>query len=246
MLSFGRKHIPFSAALIGAAALLAGLALGTPKHVLAASPASPLPKPAVDSTADKNGPLETAVLSGGCFWGVQGVFEHVDGVKRAVSGYAGGTKDTATYEQVSSGTTGHAESVQVTFDPQKISYGQILQIFFSVALDPTELNFQGPDEGTQYRSEIFYKDETQHQIAQAYIAELDQAHVFAAPIVTRVDPDTGFFPAEDYHQDFLVHHPSYPYIVFNDLPKVANLKRMFPEIYVDAPVLALPGQTVAD
>jgi peptide-methionine (S)-S-oxide reductase len=234
------------AATIGAALLLTGLAVGLPTGALASGPVSVLSKPDLDSTAGQTGGLETAVLSGGCFWGVQGVFEHVEGVKRAVSGYAGGKKETATYEQVSSGGTGHAESVQITFDPQKISYGQILQIFFSVALDPTELNRQGPDEGTQYRSEIFYNDETQRQIAQAYITQLDQAHVFASPIVTRVDPMSGFFPAEDYHQDFLVRHPSYPYIVFNDLPKVANLKRMFPQAYVDAPVLVLASQSVAE
>ncbi|HWG06796.1 MAG TPA: peptide-methionine (S)-S-oxide reductase MsrA [Beijerinckiaceae bacterium] len=246
MPSVKKRQIRFYGLSIGFALLLGGIAASLTIGVRASVPAAPLPLPALDTQAGQPEATEIAVLSGGCFWGVQGVFEHVTGVTRAVSGYAGGKKETASYEQVSSGRTGHAESVEVTFDPHKISYGQILQIFFTVALDPTELNRQGPDEGTQYRSEIWYSDETQHQIAQSYIAQLDKAHVFDAPIVTRVDANSGFFPAEDYHQDFLVRHPNYPYIVFNDLPKVANLKRMFPQAYLDKPVLVLAGQNATE
>ncbi len=198
----------------------------------------PAPPSAPGPSATAAG-LETAVLSGGCFWGVQGVFEHVQGVEKVLAGYAGGDAATANYEAVSTGETGHAELVQIKFDPKVISYGQILNIFFSVVLDPTELNMQGPDEGTQYRSEVFYTSETQRQIAEAYIQQLDQAKIFSRPIVTRVDPDPGFFPAENYHQDFLVRHPDHGYILINDLPKVANLKRLFLELYRDEPVLAL-------
>lgn len=183
------------------------------------------------------GESQTAVLAGGCFWGVQGVFQHVKGVQRVLAGYSGGEKSTANYDTVSTGTTGHAESVQITFDPQVISYGEILRVYFSVAHDPTELNHQGPDDGTQYRSSIFYADATQQKIALAYIAQLDQARVFRQGIVTRVDALKGFYPAEDYHQDFLVHNPNYPYIVYNDLPKIANLKRLMPQMYREQPVL---------
>ena len=172
-------------------------------------------------------------MAGGCFWGVQAVFQHTKGVTAAVSGYAGGEKQTAHYEMVGTGRTGHAESVAVTFDPQQISYGKILQIYFSVAHNPTELNWQGPDVGTQYRSAIFYANDEQKRIASAYIAELDKAQVFPGPIVTKLEPLRGFYPAEDYHQDFAVLHPSYPYIVFNDLPKVENLKRLFAADYRD-------------
>jgi peptide-methionine (S)-S-oxide reductase len=184
------------------------------------------------------GPLQTAVLAGGCFWGVQGVFEHARGVKKVIAGYAGGEKATAQYETVSSGATGHAESVQITFDPAAISYGQILQIAFSVVHDPTQLNRQTPDVGTQYRSPIFYADDTQKKIATAYIAQLESAHAFPRPIVTRVDPLKGFYPAEDYHQDYLIHNPSQPYIAFYDIPKIENFRRTFPELYSGAPVLA--------
>ena len=184
-----------------------------------------------------SGTLQTAVLSGGCFWGTQGVFEHVKGVHKVLAGYSGGDGSTADYEKVSTGTTGHAESIQITFDPAVVSYADLLRVFFSVAHDPTELNRQGPDTGTQYRSEIFYADESQQKTALAYIAQLQQAHVFGQPIVTRVDPLKGFYPAEGYHQDFLVRNPRYPYIVYNDLPKIANLKRELPEFYVDQPVL---------
>ena len=177
------------------------------------------------------------VLAGGCFWGVQGVYQHVNGVINAVSGYAGGEKKTADYEIVSTGRTGHAESVQVTYDPQQISYGRLLQIFFSVVHDPTEVNRQGPDTGTQYRSAIFPLNADQARVAQAYIAQLDQAHIFKKPIATKIEPDRAFYPAEGYHQDFLVRNPTYPYIVYNDLPKIADLKRLLPEVYRATPVL---------
>ncbi len=177
------------------------------------------------------------MLAGGCFWGTQGVFEHVKGVRQVVAGYSGGERSTASYEKVSSGTTGHAESIQVTFDPAEISYGEILRVFFSVAHDPTELNRQGPDEGTQYRSSAFYGDATQQKIALAYIAQLQEAHVFTRPVVTRVDPLKGFYAAEGYHQDYLVHNPHQPYIVYNDLPKIANLKRVLPDMYRDQAAL---------
>jgi peptide-methionine (S)-S-oxide reductase len=193
--------------------------------------------PAVDNPKAA-GPMQTAVLAGGCFWGVQGVFEHVRGVKNVIAGYAGGEKSTAHYATVSSGATGHAESVQISFDPAAISYGQILQIAFSVVHDPTQLNRQNPDVGTQYRSAIFYADETQKKIATAYISQLDNAHAFARPIVTQVDPLKGFYPAEDYHQDFLIHNPTQGYLAAYDIPKIENFRRTFPELYSGAPVLA--------
>jgi peptide-methionine (S)-S-oxide reductase len=183
------------------------------------------------------------VLSGGCFWGVQGVFQHVKGVSSAVSGYDGGDKSTAHYDMTSRGDTGHAESVRVTFDPGEISYGRILQIYFSVAHDPTELNRQGPDQGTQYRSAIFPANDEQASVAKAYIAQLNQAHVFDAAIVTKIEPGRTFYPAEDYHQDFLARNPTYPYIVYNDLPKLENLKRLFPDVYRAEPVLVGPGRS---
>jgi peptide-methionine (S)-S-oxide reductase len=201
----------------------------------AAEQALALPAPALDEPAGQTS--ATIVLAGGCFWGVQGVFQHVEGVTSAVSGYAGGEQATAQYEKVGSGRTGHAESVRVTYDPRKVSLGRLLQIYFSVAHDPTELNRQGPDVGTQYRSAIFYADARQQRIAEAYIAQLDKAHAFRKPIVTRVDPLKGFYPAEAYHQDFLILNPRYPYIVINDLPKIANLKRLFPEQYREKPVM---------
>jgi peptide-methionine (S)-S-oxide reductase len=199
--------------------------------------ASRLPAPAFDPPASS--PTETAVLSGGCFWGVQGVFEHVKGVRHVWAGYAGGQRATAEYEIVSTGATGHAESVQITFDPKQISYGQILRIFFSVATDPTQLNEQYPDKGTQYRSEIWYLDPRQKDVAGRYIAQLNSAKVFNAPIATRVDPNPGFFRAETYHQDYLVRHPDAGYIATYDLPKVAQLKALFPADYRATPVTAL-------
>jgi peptide-methionine (S)-S-oxide reductase len=202
----------------------------------AAERATPVPAPALDNPKAA-GPLQTAVLAGGCFWGTQGVFEHVKGVRQVVAGYSGGDRSTASYAKVSTGMTGHAESIQVTFDPAEVSYGEILRVFFSVAHDPTELNRQGPDDGTQYRSATFYSDPAQQKIALAYIAQLQQTRVFGRPVVTRVDPLKGFYPAESYHQDYLVHNPREAYIVYNDLPKIANLKRVLPELYRDQPVL---------
>jgi peptide-methionine (S)-S-oxide reductase len=202
-----------------------------------AETATVVPMPAHDNSKAA-GPLQKAVLAGGCFWGVNGVFQHVKGVKQVLSGYAGGERSTAEYETVSSGTTGHAESVQVVFDPQVVTYGELLRIYFSVAHDPTQLNRQGPDSGTQYRSSIFYSDDTQRKIATDYIAQLDAAHLFSRAIVTRVDPLHGFYRAEAYHQDYLLHNPRQPYIVYNDLPKIAALKRVLPEYYQDDPVLA--------
>jgi peptide-methionine (S)-S-oxide reductase len=180
---------------------------------------------------------ETAVLAGGCFWGQQGVFEHVKGVTRVVAGYSGGDRNTANYETVSGGDTGHAESVEITFDPKVVSYGQILRVYFSVAHDPTELNRQGPDSGTNYRSDIFFAGAEQQKVAQAYIAQLGKAHAFGEPIVTRVDKLAGFYPAEAYHQDYLIHNPDSGYIQVNDLPKIGNLKRIYPELYRDKPVM---------
>jgi peptide-methionine (S)-S-oxide reductase len=177
------------------------------------------------------------VVAGGCFWGVQGVFQHTAGVVNAVSGYAGGNKSTAKYDVVSTGTTGHAESVEIKYDPKRISYGKILQIYFSVAHDPTQLNRQGPDTGTQYRSEIFATNAEQKKIAEAYIAQLDAAKVFKRPIVTKVGMLDGFFPAEAYHQDYLTLHPNQPYIAYNDLPKIENLKKIFAQNYVEKPTL---------
>ena len=202
-----------------------------------AEPAVVIPPPAREAP-DTSAGLETAVIAGGCFWGIQAVYQHVKGVTNAVSGYAGGAKKDAFYETVSTGTTGNAESVQVTFDPRQVSYGKILQIYFSVAHNPTELNFQGPDSGPQYRSEIFPQSEAQAKTARAYIAQLDAAHVFKRPIVTKTGTmKAAFYPAEGYHQDYAVLHPSQPYIVYNDAPKVANLKRLFPDVWRDKPVL---------
>ena len=219
-----------------AVALAAAAAFTLHRQAPAAEAPVTLPPPALDNPRAA-GPLQTAVFSGGCFWGVQAVFQHVKGVTRAVSGYAGGDRATADYETVSSGRTGHAESVQITFDPAQISFGQLLTIAFSVVEDPTQLNRQGPDSGTQYRSEVFYADARQKEIATAYIAQLNAAHVFPRPIVTRVDPLQGFYPAEGYHQDYLVNHPMSPYIMYNDQPKVENFRRLFPDQYAERPVL---------
>ncbi len=181
--------------------------------------------------------MQTLVVSGGCFWGVQGVFQHVKGVESAVSGYAGGAADTAQYETVSSGRTGHAESVEITYDPRVVSTGQLLRIFFSVAHDPTQQGGQGPDTGTQYRSAIFTTSESQMALAKSYIEQLDHSGAFSQPIATEVRPLKGFYPAEGYHQNYLTLHPGNPYIVYNDLPKVENLKRLFPSLYSDKPRL---------
>jgi peptide-methionine (S)-S-oxide reductase len=194
---------------------------------------SALPAPAVDESASGSPKSETAVLAGGCFWGVQGVFQHVKGVSAATSGYAGGDAATANYDTVSSETTGHAESVRITYDPTQITYCQLLRVFFGVVQDPTELNYQGPDVGPSYRSVIFAQNDSQQKIANAYIAQLNQAGAFPAPIVTTVTPGAQFFPAEAYHQDYLNLHPNNPYIVANDLPKLGALKSEFPDLYRD-------------
>jgi peptide-methionine (S)-S-oxide reductase len=230
---------PFAAPgpIAAATVLVVSLMLTACAPLYGASQSAPVAAPLIDNPKVP-GSAQTAVISAGCFWGVQGVFEHVRGVQRAVSGYSGGSQRTADYETVSSGKTGHAESVMITFDPAQISYGQILQIAFSVVHDPTELNRQGPDVGTQYRSAIFYADPEQRRIAESYIAQLNQAHAFPRPIVTQVAPLAGFYPAEGYHQDYLINHPSAPYIAFNDLPKVDEFKREFPALYSAQPVLA--------
>jgi peptide-methionine (S)-S-oxide reductase len=201
----------------------------------AAEDAVIVPAPASDVPASDG--IQTAVIAGGCFWGVQGVFQHTSGVVNAVSGYAGGSKATANYTLVSSGATGHAESVEIKYDPKKISYGKILQIFFSVVHDPTQLNRQGPDSGTQYRSAIFTTSDEQKKVAEAYIAQLNAAKVYKKPIVTKVGPLQAFYAAEDYHQDYLTLHPNQPYIAFNDIPKVENLKKIFTENYIEKPTL---------
>jgi peptide-methionine (S)-S-oxide reductase len=201
----------------------------------AAEDAVVIPAPAADVSASDG--TQTVVVAGGCFWGVQGVFQHTAGVVNAVSGYTGGSKMTADYSTVSTGTTGHAESVEIKFDPKKISYGKILQIFFSVAHDPTQLNRQGPDSGTQYRSAIFTTNNEQKKIAEAYVAQLDAAKVYRKPIVTKISPLEGFFAAEAYHQDYLTLHPTQSYIAYNDIPKVENLKKIFAENYIEKPTL---------
>jgi peptide-methionine (S)-S-oxide reductase len=200
-----------------------------------AIPAPALDPPTTEKT-EKAG-QETAVLAGGCFWGMQGMFEHVQGVTKVVAGYSGGTKETAHYEMVGTERTGHAESVEITFDPKRISYGQLLRLYFSVAHDPTELDRQGPDSGPSYRSEIFFTSPAQERVARAYVEQLSKERVFGAPIATKIEPLKGFYPAEDYHQDFLIHNPTYPYIVRNDLPKIDALKRVYPELYRPTPVM---------
>jgi peptide-methionine (S)-S-oxide reductase len=213
-----------------AVALLASLLAATACTAKAGTPA-PVPAPAVDAARATSAGKETAVISGGCFWGIQAVFQHVKGVISATSGYSGGSAKTAQYETVSTGETGHAESVQIVYDPSQITYGELLRVFFSVAHDPTELNRQGPDEGTQYRSSIFYSNDEQKRIAEAYIAQLDGAKVYPHKIVTKVVPLQAFYPAEAYEQNYAALHPNQPYIYFNDAPKVAHLKQEFPEIY---------------
>jgi peptide-methionine (S)-S-oxide reductase len=219
---------PIRSLLITAAAML-----GTTACNAKANPArsAPVPAPIVDVARASTSGQQTAVLSGGCFWGVQAVFQHVKGVISATSGYSGGSRKTAEYETVSTGETGHAESVQVVYDPSQITYGELLRVFFSVVHDPTQLNRQGPDEGTQYRSAIFYANEEQKRVAEAYIAQLNQAKVFAHPIVTQVAALQAFYPAEAYHQNYATLHPNQPYIVFNDAPKVEHLKQQFPDLY---------------
>jgi peptide-methionine (S)-S-oxide reductase len=196
-----------------------------------AGSAAPTPTPAADEARAATSAKETAVVAGGCFWGIQAVFQHVKGVVSATSGYSGGSVKNPDYEMVSSGDTGHAESVEVVYDPSQITYGELLRVFFSVALDPTEVNRQGPDEGTQYRSVIFYSNDQQKQIAEAYIAQLNAAKIFGRPIATQVVPLKAFYAAEGYHQNYATLHPDNPYIVYNDAPKVANLRREFPDLY---------------
>ena len=215
--------------------LLAGTLACTAR---AAGNGAAVPGPAVDAVKASAPGQATAVMAGGCFWGIQAVFEHVKGVIKATSGYSGGSANTAEYETVSTGATGHAESVKIVYDPSQVTYGELLRVFFSVAHDPTELNRQGPDSGTQYRSVIFYGDDEQKKIAEAYIAQLDQAGAFKRKIVTQVVALKAFYPAEAYHQDYATRHPNQPYIAFNDAPKVENLKKSFPELWVEKPDLA--------
>lgn len=215
------------------AAVLLGLSLACAAGCSSTNASSAaIPNPTVDMPQAKAGETGKAVFAGGCFWGIEAVFEHIKGVKQATSGYAGGTRDTADYEKVSSGNTGHAEAVEVIFDPAQISYGQLLKVFFSVAHDPTQLNRQGPDHGPQYRSALFFANADQQRVAQAYIEQLTAARRFSKPIVTQVAPLEAFYAAEDYHQNYARLHPNDGYIVFNDAPKVANLKKQFPELYV--------------
>jgi peptide-methionine (S)-S-oxide reductase len=225
------SRLSLCAAAIGALAMSA-FAVAPSR---AAEDAVIIPAPATDVAAADG--TQTAVIAGGCFWGVQGVFQHTSGVINAVSGYAGGNKATADYNMVSTGSTGHAESVQIKYDPQKISYGKILQIFFSVAHDPTQLNRQGPDSGTQYRSAIFTTNDEQKKVAEAYIAQLNAAKAYKKPIVTKVGALEAFYPAEAYHQDYLTLHPNQPYIAYNDIPKVENLKKIFADNYQEKPTL---------
>jgi len=233
-----KTKIPSLFAIAGAAALLIGLSGGLPAG---AQEGIAIPPPKLDQTSASG--HQIAVLAGGCFWGVQGVFQHVQGVDNAVSGYAGGDAKTATYRAVVSGRTGHAEAVQVTFDPNVISYGEILQIYFSVAHDPTQLNRQGPDRGTQYRSAIFPQNAEQAQIASAYIDQLNAAKTYRSAIVTTIEADKPFYAAEDYHQDYMTKHPTQPYIVINDLPKVDNLKQLFSERFRNMPRLVAHAGT---
>src|SRR3954451_19843792 len=229
------RPTPFSRLSLCAAAGAVAIAAfaAAPSH--AAEDAVIIPPPATDAASTDG--VQTAVLAGGCFWGVQGVSQHAAGVVSAVSGYSGGSKATADYTMVSTGGTGHAEAVQVRYDPKKISYGKILQIFFSVAHDPTQLNRQGPDSGTQYRSAIFTSNDEQKKVAEAYIAQLNAAKVYKKPIVTKVGQLEAFYPAEAYHQDYLTLHPNQPYIAYNDIPKVENLKKIFADNYIEKPTL---------
>jgi peptide-methionine (S)-S-oxide reductase len=211
--------------------ILGALIVGLAAYSSGSGASAPVPSPAADAPKPTASDQQTAVVAGGCFWGVQAVFQHVKGVKNATAGYSGGNANTAEYETVSMGQSGHAESVQITYDPSQITYGELLRVFFSVAHDPTELNRQGPDEGTQYRSVIFYANDEQKKIAEAYIAQLDQAKVFKHKIVTQVVPLKAFYAAEAYHQNYATIHPNDPYIYFNDAPKVANLRKEFPDLY---------------
>ncbi len=236
-----RTNIIRLAVLLCAVSLEITACAGLFSDLGSAATAANIPGPVVDEPVGTPGARETAVLAGGCFWGVQGVFEHVKGVNRAVSGYAGGTETTAHYDLVSTGTTGHAESVEITYDPSQITYGELLRIYFSVVHDPTQLDSQGPDVGTQYRSAVFPQNDTQKRVAQSYIAQLNDAKVFGAPIVTRVEHAPEFVPAEAHHQDFLNSNPTNPYIAVNDMPKLDNLMRQYPDLYREQPVLVGAG-----
>lgn len=241
MTGIAKTRTPIVKSALAALIVAAAAAAFWQSPARSAEDAVVIPPPAMDEKAASGS--EKAIFAGGCFWGVQGVFQHVKGVTKAVSGYTGGSAENAVYEVVGSGTTGHAESVEITYDPAKVTYGQLLQVYFSVAHNPTQLNYQGPDSGTQYRSTIFAENGEQQKIAQSYIAQLDEAKVFSKPIVTTLETGKTFYPAEEYHQDFLTLNPTYPYIVYNDLPKVANLKSLFPALYSDKPVLVLAGKS---
>jgi peptide-methionine (S)-S-oxide reductase len=219
------------------AALTAASALGlwAATSARAVEQAVSIPAPGIDLPL--GGTEAKAIFAGGCFWGVQGVFQHVKGVKNAVSGYSGGEAGTAYYEMIGTGMTGHAETVEITYDPSVVTYGQLMHIFFSVAMNPTQLNYQGPDHGTQYRNAIFYQSEDEKQVAAAYIAQLDAAGVYPAKIVTSLEPFVAFYPAEQYHQDFLTLNPTYPYIAIHDIPKVVALQELFPQVWQEQPVL---------
>lgn len=226
---------PVSLISLVAIALVGGIAYKVVSNPIAYRSASEaagaFPSPAIDIPKTTATGQQTLVLAGGCFWGMEAVFEHLKGVSNVVSGFSGGRAETAQYETVSMGQTGHAESVKITYDPAQISYGQLLKVFFSVAHDPTQLNRQGPDSGTQYRSAIFFANQTEKQVAQAYIKQLNQAHIFPQPIVTELAPLNGFYAAEEYHQNFIANHPNYPYVVINDLPKLNQLKNQFAALY---------------
>jgi peptide-methionine (S)-S-oxide reductase len=228
-------------ALLALGALVAGAAVWHTMPSFAAEAAVVIPPPAEDVAAASGAGTETAVFAGGCFWGVQGVFQHVKGVSNAVSGYAGGAANTAKYDEVGSGRTGHAEAVRISYDPKQVSYGRLLQIYFSVAHNPTELNRQGPDTGTQYRSTVFPVNAEQARVAQSYIAQLDKTKVFGQKIATTIELQKTFYPAEAYHQDFLTRHPDHPYIAINDIPKVKNLQLVFPAEYRAQPALVGAG-----
>lgn len=221
--------------------LLASVFVATAGSAMADETSKPLPAPALAS-APSSLKTENAVLAGGCFWGMQGVFQHLKGVSAVVSGYSGGAKPTAGYEEVSSGTTGNAEAIRITYDPKQVSFGEILRVYFSV-MDPTELNYQGPDHGTQYRSAIFTTNADQKRVADAYVAQLNKAHAFSSAIVTEVTPFSAFSQAEDYHQDYLIHHPDQPYIAINDLPKVSTFKKFYPAMYREQPVMVFPDRS---
>ena len=231
----GKRRVKLPLVQFGLAAFVV-IGANAGLRMAAAEEGPAIPPPAVQAATPETG-SETAVFAGGCFWGVQGVFQHVIGVRNAVSGYAGGKAETAKYRLIGTGRTGHAEAVRITYDPRQVSYGQLMQIYFSVAHDPTELDRQGPDVGPQYRSTVFPADAAQAFAARAYIAQLNGAKVFDAPIATTIEPGRDFYPAEDEHQDFMAKHPAHPYILAHDAPKIENLKRLFPDRYRAEPVL---------